>query len=74
MRLLFMTLLASLRTTILGLFSVSATVPIWRRETRQRQSCCRHFRMNESSHPARLCMYCYWTLPGSRVNAYHWQG
>ena len=31
---------------------------------------CDHCRMNEATHLPGLCMYCYWTLPGSRLREY----
>jgi hypothetical protein len=31
---------------------------------------CQYCGMNEASHRPQLCTYCYWNLPGSRVQEY----
>ena len=70
MRLLFLTMLASLSTTVFGFVYPSTPLPILRRGLSERHPHCRHCGMNEISHPAGLCTYCYWNLPGSRVQEY----
>lgn len=70
MRLLFMTVLASLGTTMCLVLSSSATVRILRRGAGPQHPHGRHCGMNEITRPARLCTYCYWNLPGSRVQQY----
>ena len=79
MRLLFMTMLASVGTTVFGLLCPSPSVRLLRRGTGEQQSHCRHCGMNEITHAVRLCTYCYWNLLTSardgfwRRNCNDWQ-
>jgi hypothetical protein len=70
MRLLFMTMLASLGATLFGFVYPSAPLRILRRGPSERHPYCRHCGINEIANSARLCAHCYWNLPGSRVQEY----
>lgn len=41
--------------------------PLW---PKGQASLCEHCRMKEATYLARLCIYCYWSLPGSRLVQY----
>ena len=70
MRLLLLTMIASMSTTMVGLPSPSAILRVLRLGIHQRHGQCQHCGMNEVTHSARLCTYCYWNLPGSRLQQY----
>lgn len=70
MRLLFITILAFVSTTMLGLLYPSKAVRLQRFAGGESHGRCQHCRMNEVTHSALLCTYCYWNLPGSRLEQY----
>lgn len=70
MRLLFITMLASLGTAMVGLWHPSGVFRVPRLGIQQGQGHCQHCGMNEITHQAHLCAYCYWNLPGSRLEQY----
>jgi hypothetical protein len=47
-----------------------ATAGGLRRGSNREGALCQHCGMNEATHLPRLCAYCYWNLPGSRVKEY----
>jgi hypothetical protein len=58
MRLLFMTMLASLSTIILGFLCPSAASRAFRLAASAQHPLCRHCGMNELTRTAQLCTYC----------------
>ena len=70
MRLLWLTILASLSTCVFGLLYPSPVLRLLRLGIHETDAHCQHCRMNEIAHAAHLCTYCYWNLPGSRLQQY----
>lgn len=46
------------------------TVIRWLLWPKGQASLCEHCQMNDATYLSRLCTYCYWSLPGSRLMQY----